>query len=131
MSICFDQMQHQYLCPILLSLSSSNNCTSALYALSPLIPTSRKKRRHSVLLKAVYSGNFQHAYMNLSLGIVSCVYLSAHNCNPLYNPSTTPHQPSPHNSSPLARIITCHMVQSCIMVHLCSSHYGRGLFSGV
>jgi hypothetical protein len=74
--------------------------------------------------------------MNLSLGIVSCVcvpcvYISAPNRNPLYNPSTMPHQPSPRNSSPLARIITRHMVQSCIMVHLRSSHDGCGLFSGV
>ena len=36
--------------------------------------------------------------------------LLAPNRNPLYNPSTTPHQPSPRNSSPLARIITRHMV---------------------
>ena len=32
-----------------------------------LSPTSRKERRHSVLLKAVYSGTFQHASRNLSL----------------------------------------------------------------
>jgi hypothetical protein len=51
----------------------------------------------------------------------------APNCNPLYNPSTTPHQPSPHNSSLLARITTCHMVQSCIMVYLRSSPSGHGL----
>ena len=57
--------------------------------------------------------------------------LLAPNRNPLYNPSTTPHQPSPRNSSPLARIITRHMVRSCIMVHLRSSPSGRGLFSGV
>jgi hypothetical protein len=31
----------------------------------------------------------------------------------------------------LARIITDHMVRSCIMVHLRSSHNGCGLFSGV
>jgi hypothetical protein len=55
----------------------------------------------------------------------------APNCNPLYNFSTMPHQPSPHNSSPLARIITRHMVRSCIMANLRSSHDGRGLFSGV
>jgi hypothetical protein len=42
-----------------------------------------------------------------------------------------PHQPSPRNSSPLVRIITRHMVQSCIMVHLHSSQDGCGLFSGV
>ena len=35
----------------------------------------RKERRHYVLLKAVYSGTFQHACMNLSPGIVSCVSL--------------------------------------------------------
>jgi hypothetical protein len=34
----------------------------------------------------------------------------APNRNPLYIVSTTPHQPSPRNSSPLAKIITCHMV---------------------
>jgi hypothetical protein len=34
----------------------------------------------------------------------------APNRNPLYILSTMPHQPSPHNSSPLARIITRHMV---------------------
>jgi hypothetical protein len=51
--------------------------------------------------------------------------------NPLYNPSNMPHQPIPCNLSPLARIITGHMVRSCIMLHLCSSHDERGLFSGV
>ena len=75
--------------------------------------------------------NLSTSCMNLSLGIVSCVCISAPNCNPLYILSTTPHQPSPHNSSPLARIITHHMVWSCIMVHLRSSHDGCGLFSGV
>ena len=35
----------------------------------------RKERRHYVLLKAVYSGTFQHAFMNLSPGTVSCVSL--------------------------------------------------------
>ena len=35
----------------------------------------RKERRHYGLLKAVYSGTFQHACMNLSPGIVSCVSL--------------------------------------------------------
>ena len=58
-----------------------------------LSPTSRKERWHSVLLKAVYSGTFQHASRNLSL---------APNRNPLYNPSTMPHQPSPCNLSSLA-----------------------------
>jgi hypothetical protein len=48
---------------------------------------------------------------SLSAGISLQESLSpAPNCNPLYNPSTTPHQPSPRNSSPLARIITHHMV---------------------
>jgi hypothetical protein len=61
----------------------------------------------------------------------SLSFSHALNHNPLYNPSTTPHQPSPRNSSPLARIITHHMVRSCIMVHLRSSHDERGLFSGV
>ena len=51
--------------------------------------------------------------------------------NPLYILSTMPHQPSPSNSSSLARIITLHMVWSCIMVYLRSSHDVRGLFSGV
>ena len=51
---------------------------------SLLSPTSRKERRHSILLKTVYSGTFQHASRNHSL---------APNRNPLYNPSTTPHQP--------------------------------------
>jgi hypothetical protein len=55
----------------------------------------------------------------------------APNHNPLYDPSIMPHQPSPHNSSPLARIITHHMIRSCIMVHLRSSHNGHGSFSGV
>jgi hypothetical protein len=53
------------------------------------------------------------------------------NHNPLYILSTTPHQPSPRNSSPLARIITHHTVRSCIMVHLHSSPSGHLLFSGV
>jgi hypothetical protein len=56
---------------------------------------------------------------NLSAGISL-----APNCNPLYNPSTTPHQPSPLNSSLLSRIIIRHMVRSCIMVHLHSSPSG-------
>ena len=63
------------------------------YLLSLLSLTSRKERRHSVLLKAVYSGTFQHASRNLSLGP---------NRNPLYNPTTTSHQPSPRNLSSLA-----------------------------
>lgn len=32
MPICFDQMQHPFLCPIFLSLTPSNNCSSELYA---------------------------------------------------------------------------------------------------
>lgn len=64
-----------------------------------------------------------HAEKNLSSRNLSL----APNHNPLYNPTTTPHQPSPRNSSPLARIITCHMVRFCIMVHLCSSPSGYGL----
>ena len=77
--------------------------------LLPLILTSRKERQHYVLLKAVYSGTFQHACRNLSPEInlsSNLSFPSAPNCNPLYNPSTTPHQPSPCNYSPLARIIT-------------------------
>ena len=66
---------------------------------------------------------------SISLGINN--NQPALNCNPLYNLSTMLHQPSPCNSSPLARIITRHMVWSCIMVHLHSSHDGCGLFSGV
>jgi hypothetical protein len=68
---------------------------------------------------------------------ISCVYIpistntSTTNRNPLYNLSTTPHQPSPLKSSPLARVITRHMVWYCIMVYLRSSHDGHGLFSGV
>ena len=64
-----------------------------LRQLSLLSPTSRKEQRHSILLKAVYSGTFQHASRNLSL---------APNHNPLYNPSTMPHQLSPRNLSSLA-----------------------------
>ena len=85
--------------------------------------TSRKGQQHSILLKAVYSGTFQHACRKKTLSSL----LSAPNRNPLYNPSTTPHQPSPLNSSLLSRIIIRHMVRSCIMIHLCSSTSGRCL----
>jgi hypothetical protein len=89
------------------------------HLISLLSSTSRKEQGHSVLLKAVYSGTFQHACRKKNL--------SSPNSNPLYNPSTTPHQPSPRNSSLLTRIITLPMVPSCIMVHLRSSPTGPGL----
>jgi hypothetical protein len=62
--------------------------------MSLLSPTSRKKRQHSVLLIAVYSGTF----------LSTCKEESpfAPNCNPLYNPSTMPRQPSHRNLSSLA-----------------------------
>jgi hypothetical protein len=61
----------------------------------------------------------------------SLSFSPALNRNPLYNPSTMPYQPTPRNSSPLARIIACHMVQFCITVHLRSSQDECDLFSGV
>ena len=87
----------------------------------------RKERRYYVLLKAVYSGTFQHACRNLSLGIVSCVSISAPNRNPLYNPSTTPHQPSPQNLSSLAFVKWPDPESWCA----CAALTGRGLFSGI
>jgi hypothetical protein len=48
--------------------------------------------------------------MNAEINLSSKKQPPAPNRNPLYNPSTMPHQPSPHNSSPLARIIIRHMV---------------------
>jgi hypothetical protein len=61
---------------------------SQVSLMSLLSLTSRKERQHSILLKTVYSGTFQHA-SRISL---------VPNRNPLYNPSTTPHQPSPSKS---------------------------------
>jgi hypothetical protein len=78
-----------------------------------------------------FSKPFIQEPFNTHAGISLQEFLPAHNRNPLYNPSTTPHQPSLCNSCPLARIITHHMVWSCIMVHLRISHDGRGLFSGI
>jgi hypothetical protein len=72
-----------------------------------------------------------HVGIFLQKSISLVILFPAPNSNPLYNPSTTPHQLSSRNSSPLARIITRHMVRSCIMVHLRSSPNGCGLFSGV
>lgn len=75
------------------------------------------------------SKQFIQESFNMHAGKSLCRNLSAGislapNCNPLYNPSTTPHQPSPLNSSLLSRIIIRHMVRSCIMVHLHSSPSG-------
>jgi hypothetical protein len=111
----------------------SNICKEVSYV-SPPIPTSRKEWQHYILLKAVYLGTFQyHAWISPQKSISPGKNNNqpAPNCNPLYILSTMPHQPSPRNNSPLARIIICHMVRSCIMVHLQSSHDGHGLFSGV
>jgi hypothetical protein len=95
------------------------------------VPTSRKERQHYILLKSSLFRNLSTSCMNLSPEINLSRKKQQQptpNHNPLYILSTTPHQPSPRNSSPLARIITCHMVRSCIMVHLHSSHDGCGLF---
>jgi hypothetical protein len=47
------------------------------------------------------------------------------NRNPLHILSTTPNQPNPHNSSPLARIITCHIVRGLILHHGAPVQFSR------
>jgi hypothetical protein len=72
--------------PSQISKRHLDNREKALVSL--LSPTSRKERWHSILLKAVYSGTFQHACRKkMSL------LFPAPNRNPLYNPSTAVHWP--------------------------------------
>jgi hypothetical protein len=101
----------------------SSECPRTGHHLSPPIPTTRKEQMTQHSSQSSLFRNLSTCMQeNLSAGISL-----APNCNPLYNSSTMPHQPSPRNSSPLARIIICHMVRSCIMIHLCSSTSGRCL----